>query len=58
MEKRFGYIVFGGMLVGAMFGLTWAGGGNPLAEIGIGALGGAFIGWFTAAAVLDRRKKD
>lgn len=58
MEKTFGYYIFGGMLIGAMFGLIWAAGGNPLVGIGIGALVGAAIGWFAAAAVLEQRKKE
>jgi ABC-type uncharacterized transport system permease subunit len=58
MEKTFGYYIFGGMLIGAMFGLIWAAGGNPLVGFGIGALVGAAIGWFAAAAVLEQRKKE
>jgi ABC-type uncharacterized transport system permease subunit len=56
MEKTFGYFIFGGLLIGAMFGLIGAGGGNPLLGIGIGALAGAFIGWFVAA-ILKQTKK-
>jgi ABC-type uncharacterized transport system permease subunit len=58
MEKTIGYFAFGGMLVGAMFGLIGAGRGNPLLGIGIGAVAGAFIGWFIAAAVLEQKKKE
>ena len=36
MEKTFGYFIFGGLLIGAMFGLIWAGGRNPVMGIGIG----------------------
>jgi hypothetical protein len=56
-KKTFGYYVFGGALVGALFGLMWAGNGNPLAGLGIGALTGTFIGWFIAAAVLQKNNK-
>jgi uncharacterized protein YcfJ len=58
MNKIFGHFIFGGLLVGAMFGLIGAGGGNALMGIGVGALAGAFIGWFIAAAVLEQKKKE
>jgi ABC-type uncharacterized transport system permease subunit len=58
MDKTFGYFIFGGLLIGAMFGLIWRGGGNALMGIGTGAMAGAFIGWFIAAAVLEQKKKD
>jgi ABC-type uncharacterized transport system permease subunit len=58
MDKTFGYYIFGGLLIGAMFGLIWAAGNNPLMGIGIGAMAGAFIGWFIAAAVLEQRNKE
>jgi ABC-type uncharacterized transport system permease subunit len=45
------------MLVGAMFGLIATGGDRALLAIGIGAMTGAFLGWFIAAAVLELRKK-
>jgi hypothetical protein len=48
MEKTFGYFIFGGLLIGALFGLIWAGGYNSLMGIGTGALVGAFLGWFIA----------
>ena len=57
MDKRFGYYIFGGALIGAFLGLGWAGSGNPLAGFAGGALVGAFIGWFVAAAVLENEKK-
>lgn len=58
MEKTFGYFIFGGLLIGAMFRLIWAGGRNPVMGIGIGAMIGAALGWFIAAAVLEQRKKE
>lgn len=58
MEKTFGYFIFGGLLIGAMFGLIWAGGRNPVMGIGIGAMVGVALGWFIAAAVLEQRKKE
>jgi ABC-type uncharacterized transport system permease subunit len=57
MDKTFGYYIFGGALIGALFGLIWATGSNPLVGLGMGALVGAFLGWFAAAAVLEQRKK-
>jgi hypothetical protein len=59
MDRKFGYYIFGGLLIGAVFGLLWAGNGNPILGIGIGAFAGAAIGWFIAAAALERetRKK-
>jgi ABC-type uncharacterized transport system permease subunit len=57
MDKKFGYYVFGGALIGASFGLIWAGGDNPLVGLGIGALIGIAIGWFIAAYVLEQEKK-
>jgi ABC-type uncharacterized transport system permease subunit len=58
MDKKFGYYVFGGMLIGALFGLIWAGGGNPLPGLAGGALVGTSIGWFIAAYVLEKEKKE
>ena len=58
MDKKFGYYIFGGLLIGALFGLIWAGGGNSLMGLGIGALIGTAIGWFIAAAVLENQKKQ
>ena len=56
MDKKFGYYVFGGLLIGALFGSIWVAGSGLLA-IGIGALAGAFIGWFLAAAVHEQQSK-
>jgi hypothetical protein len=55
MDKKFGYYIFGGLLIGALFGMIWARGG--LMGAGVGALVGAAIGWFIAAAVLEQSKK-
>jgi ABC-type uncharacterized transport system permease subunit len=57
MDKKFGYYIFGGMLIGAIFGMLWAGNGNPVLGIGIGALAGAAIGWFAAAYVMEKEKE-
>jgi len=37
------------MLIGALFGLMRAGGGNPVLGLGTGG-----CGWFIAAAVVER----
>lgn len=54
MDKKFGYYIFGGLLIGALFGLIWAG----VMGLGIGALIGTAIGWFSAAYVLEKEKKE
>ena len=54
MDKKFGYYVFGGALIGAVFGLLWTVNGNTLLGIALGALAGVAIGWFIAAAALEK----
>jgi hypothetical protein len=59
MDKRFGYLVLLGLVIGALFGLSLAPAtGSTLLSIGLGALGGAFIGWFAAAAVMQNREGE
>ena len=57
-NKVFGYFIFGGLLIGALFGLIWSGGVNPLMGVGIGAMVGISIGWFAGAAYFEQRKKQ
>ena len=57
MDKKFGYYIFGGLLIGALFGLLWSTNGNLILGIGTGALVGTAIGWFAAAAMLENEKK-
>jgi ABC-type uncharacterized transport system permease subunit len=57
MDKTFGYYIFGGLLIGALLGFGWSANGNPILGIGIGALVGAAIGWFAAAAALQEKGK-
>ncbi len=57
MDKKFGYYIFGGMLLGAIFGIVWATEGNLILGLGTGALTGAFIGWFAAAAAIEIGKE-
>jgi len=55
MDKKFGYYIFGGLLLGAFLGWMWSASNNPLVGMGIGAFFGAGIGWFIAAAVFEKR---
>jgi ABC-type uncharacterized transport system permease subunit len=58
MDKKFGYYIFGGMLIGALFGVIWAGNGTPILSIAIGALIGTAIGWFAAAYSQEKDKNE
>jgi len=61
MDKKFGYYVFGGLLIGAILGALWSANGNTILGTGIGALIGVALGWFIAAAALEKqneKKKD
>jgi uncharacterized membrane protein len=53
MDKKFGYYIFAGLLIGALFGTLW--GGIP--GIAIGALVGTAIGWFAAAYMMEKEKE-
>ena len=61
MDKKFGYYIFGGLLIGVLFGSLWSGNGNALLGIGFGALAGGsasnqmritwrLAAWLTSAA--------
>lgn len=56
MDKKFGYYIFGGTLIGALLGMFWMGNGNPILSIAVGALVGTAIGWFAAAYVMEKEK--
>jgi ABC-type uncharacterized transport system permease subunit len=58
MDKKFGYYIFGGMLLGVFLGLTWATGANTIMGIVIGAVAGMAIGWFAAAYAMEKEKKQ
>jgi ABC-type uncharacterized transport system permease subunit len=58
MDRKFGYYIFGGLLIGGLFGMLWAGNGNTILGIGIGAFAGAAIGWFAAAYAMEKEKKE
>ena len=58
MERKFGYYIVLGLLIGVVFGMgLGAANGNTIWGIGLGALFGVFIGWFVAAAALQNRNK-
>ncbi len=57
MDRRFGYFLFLGLAIGALFGAgIGAANGNALLGLGFGALAGVAIGWFAAAAAMQREK--
>jgi len=58
MDKKFGYYIFGGLLIGAFLGSLWAANGNILLGMVFGALAGLAIGWFIAAAILEKGNKE
>ncbi len=58
MERLIGIYAFVGVFVGAMLGFAFgAPNGNGLLGAGFGALAGAGLGWFIAAAVIENRKQ-
>ena len=57
MDRKFGYYIFGGMLLGAILGMMWAANGNLLLGLAAGAVAGTFIGWFAAAAAMQIEKE-
>ena len=57
MDKKFGYIILLGLLIGAAFGFGFGTtNGNPLMGVGSGALAGVFVGWFIAAAIFEKKE--
>ncbi len=59
MDRRFGYFLFLGLVVGALFGLGFgSANGNALLGLGFGALGGVFLGWFLATIAAERSKPE
>jgi ABC-type uncharacterized transport system permease subunit len=57
-ERRFGYYVFGGLVLGAILGRLWSASSNPIVGMVIGAAIGMAIGWFAAAADIEKSNKD
>ncbi len=56
MERRFGLYIVLGLVIGGVFGLgLGAANGNAALGIALGAIGGLFVGWFVAAAALEKR---
>jgi len=58
MDKKFGYYVFGGLVLGTILGWLWSASHNPLIGMGIGAAIGMAIGWFAAAADIEKNNKS
>jgi uncharacterized protein YcfJ len=59
MEKKYGAYVFPGLLIGAIFGTgLGAANGNAILGSAGGALVGVFIGWFIAAAAIEKEKME
>ncbi len=51
MERRFGYFVFGGLVIGALLGMLFSAASRNIAMgVVVGALIGLAIGWFAGAA--------
>jgi ABC-type uncharacterized transport system permease subunit len=57
MDKKFGYYIFGGLVLGALVGTLWGGNGNPILSLATGALIGTAIGWFAAAYMMEKEKE-
>jgi hypothetical protein len=58
MERKFGYYVVLGLVIGVVFGIgLGAANGNTIWGIGLGALSGVFMGWFVAIAVFKNQEK-
>lgn len=58
MDKNFGYFIFLSLLICALFGFGLGSvNGYPYHGLGIGALVGAFLGWFVAAAAHEQQDK-
>lgn len=56
MNKTFGLFIFLGLLIGGTFGILFGARlENPLLGVGLGALGGVFLGWFIAAAFTETK---
>ena len=59
MDRKFGYFIVLGLAIGVVFGMgVGEANGNTLFGIGLGALGGVFIGWFVAAVALKYQDKN
>jgi membrane associated rhomboid family serine protease len=57
MNKKFGLFILVGLAIGASLGVfIGAAIGNVPLAIAVGAIGGLFLGWFVAAAVLEKEK--
>jgi hypothetical protein len=58
MDPKFGRFIVLGLVIGGVLGLLYGPAiGNTALGLGLGALGGVFIGWFVAAAVLQNQNE-
>ncbi len=58
MSRKDGYYIVLGLVIGAIFGVLFGSpANNTLFGLGLGALGGVFLGWFVAAIALQNRKE-
>ncbi len=55
MDRKFGLYVFVGLLIGGAFGMFIGAASGAFVWIAFGALIGLSVGWFAAAANLERR---
>jgi hypothetical protein len=59
MNPKFASYIFFGVLIGAIFGVFWQANSNAIPGVFYGALAGAGLGWFIAAArSQSESKKD
>jgi hypothetical protein len=57
MDEKSGVYIVLGLVIGAVFGVSLGPAiGNTFLAIALCAFGGAFVGWFIAAAVLENSK--
>lgn len=55
MKRKFAYLIFLGLLIGATYGVFFGKAiENDVLGVALGALGGVFLGWFIAIAVQEK----
>jgi hypothetical protein len=56
MEHRFGTFIILGLVTGCTMGVYFGTAlENPLLSVGLGGLGGLFLSWFIAAAIMENQ---
>ncbi len=58
MDKKYAYYVYVGAAIGLLFGGLWASSTRSSLAVVMGALAGAAVGWFIAAARTQGSKED